>query len=181
MKSGYILYYFIQFIGHTSRAFQNRWIAESLTHWEMHSRSVLWTFSECSCKWNQYVNALAILAAKSHDHPAPALWVRACFGSLLMLMYLLCIDICKLIQVFKHSACWYVASTWGLLSHDADNTEVCRGVPNRTEIGTRWPKFRAMSMGNIVSVVNSRVIVAEAKGEPRRSIEPWRGKTRYIM
>ena len=70
------------------------------------------------------------------------------------MIYLLCIDICKLIQVFKHSACWYVASMWGLLSCVADNTEVnrgctevCRGVPNRTEIETRGPKFRAMSMG----------------------------------
>ena len=88
------------------------------------------------------------------------------------MMYLLCIDICKLIQVFKHRACWYVASTWGLLSRVADNTEVCRGVPNRTEIGTGGPKFRAMSMGNIVSVVNGRVIVAEAKGGPRCLIEP---------
>ena len=68
---------------------------------------------------------------------------------------------------------------WGLLSHVADNTEVnqgctevCRGVPNRTEIGTRGLKFRVMSMGNIVSVVNGRVIVAEARGGPRCLIEP---------
>ena len=45
-------------------------------------------------------------------------------------------------------------------------------MPNRTEIGTRGPKFRAMSMGNIVSVVNGQVIVAEVKGGPRCSIEP---------
>ena len=94
------------------------------------------------------------------------------------MIYLLCIDTCKLIQVFKHRACWYVASTWGLLSHVADNTEVnrgctevCRGVLNRTEIETRGPKFRAMSIGNIISVVNGQVIVAEARGEPRCSIE----------
>ena len=94
------------------------------------------------------------------------------------MIYLLCIDICKLIQVFKHRTCWYVASTSGLLSRVADNTEVnrgctevCRGVPNRTEIETRGLKFRVMSIGNIISVVNGRVIVAKARGEPRCSVE----------
>ena len=64
------------------------------------------------------------------------------------MIYLLCIDICKLIQVLKHRACQYVASTWGLLSHVVNNTEVnrgctevCRGVPNRTEMGTSGPKL----------------------------------------
>jgi hypothetical protein len=58
------------------------------------------------------------------------------------MIYLLCIDICKLMQFLKHSTCQYVASTWGLLSRVRNNTEanrgcteVCRGVPNRTEMG----------------------------------------------
>ena len=58
------------------------------------------------------------------------------------LIHQLCIDICKLIQFLKHRTCQYVASMWGLLSRVGNNTEanrgcteVCRGVPNCTEMG----------------------------------------------